>query len=219
MRASSSNQISILSAATPFSARFPPGARGDFFKILDRALGLGVMLGARRQLAVAQRPQFPAYRLFGDGDAKLLEHPMAQIDKTPAHEAVRGWDRPALDHGGERRPVRVVEPRGLARRFAVDQAIRAVCIEPHHPVADDLARDAANLGGLLAAGAFINGRQGQQAPRLRRILRAFGRNAHGTRIKICSKGNRHGEPPGSPVESNKRRFGNRPPSQSFRDLA
>jgi len=67
------------------------------------------MLGARRQLAVAQRPQFPAHRLFGDGDAKLLEHPLAQIDKTPAHEAVRGWDRPAFDHGGERRPVCVVE--------------------------------------------------------------------------------------------------------------
>jgi hypothetical protein len=49
-----------------------------------------------------------------DGDFERLEHPLAEVDKPPAHDAVHGRDRPILDHASQgcamlhRQPPRLV---------------------------------------------------------------------------------------------------------------
>ena len=145
--------------------------RGSFFKSLDGALGLRMMPRAGRELAIAHRAQLAAERLLGDADPELLAHPLAQIDQPPAHHAVDRRDRPALDDRGQGRPLRVVQARRLARRLAVDQAVRAVGIELQHPVAHGLQRHAADPRRLGPGGAVVDLRQRQQPPRLRRMSR------------------------------------------------
>ena len=88
MRASSANQISIVSQSIASRVRLSPGARESFFKILDRARGLRVMARPCRELAVAHGAQFPTERLLGDRDAEFFEDPLRQIDQSPAHHAV-----------------------------------------------------------------------------------------------------------------------------------
>ena len=58
--------------------------RGNFFKILDRAIGLRMMAWARRELAKSHLAQFPAQGLRGQSDAEFRENPLAQIDEPPA---------------------------------------------------------------------------------------------------------------------------------------
>ena len=90
----------------PSRARLPPGAWGNFFKILNHTLGLRMVARARREFAVAHGAQLPAERLLGDSDAELLKDPLRQIDQPPAHNAVdrREQDRwrRASDHLFER---------------------------------------------------------------------------------------------------------------------
>src|SRR5213075_88754 len=101
------------SRRSPSHARLHPGARGSFFKILNHALGLGMVARTGRQFAVAQGAQFPAERLLGDGDAELLEYPLRQIDQPPAHYAVDSRDRAALDHPHNGLALHIVELRWL----------------------------------------------------------------------------------------------------------
>jgi hypothetical protein len=83
-----------------------------------------MMAWTRRELAKAHRAQFPAERLHGDRDTKLLENPLAEIDEPPAHDAVNRRDWAALlDHLGERRPMGVFELRRLAWRLLVDETV------------------------------------------------------------------------------------------------
>ena len=82
-----------------------------------------MMARTSRELAIAHGPQFPAERLLGDRDPEFLEQPLAKIDDPPAHDPMDRRNRPALNDGGKRRPVRAIEPGRLARRFAVDEAI------------------------------------------------------------------------------------------------
>ena len=171
MRASSANQTSIRSAATPFSRAISSRCAGKLFKILDRSLGLSVVTRPRRQLAIAHAPQLPAQGLLGHRDPELLKEPLAQIDQTPPHDAVNRRHRPALDHRRERRPVRVVEPRGLPGRLPVDETIGPVGVELHHPVPHDLQRHTANRRRLRARRSVIDRRQRQKTPRLRPVLR------------------------------------------------
>ena len=90
-------------ARRPSRARSHPGAREGFFKILDCALGLGVMAGASRKLAIAHLAQHAAECLLGDDDAEFLENPLPEIDDPPAHDPMNRRDRPALDDRRERR--------------------------------------------------------------------------------------------------------------------
>ena len=77
--------------------------------MLDRALGLGVMTRARRKLAISHRTQLAAQNLLRDGDAISLEHPLRQIDQSPAHDPMDRRNGAALDHRGERLPMLVGE--------------------------------------------------------------------------------------------------------------
>ena len=63
---------------------------------------------ARRKLAIAHRAQLAAQRLPGDDDAELLEDPLAEIDDPPAHDAVDGRDRSALQSRGDGGAMRVI---------------------------------------------------------------------------------------------------------------
>src|ERR1700687_4078749 len=128
-----------------FRARLHPGAQGTFFKILDGSLGLRMMTGSCRELAVTHRPKLSAQRLLGDRDAELLVYPLRKIDQPPAHDTVDRRDRAALDHPHNRLALHIIEPRGLTWRLAVDQTIRPKSIELDDPVPDDLQRHAANL--------------------------------------------------------------------------
>ncbi len=91
--------------------------------------------------------------------------------------------------------MRVVKPGWLSRRLAVDQAVRPLGVELHHPVANDLERHPADPGRLRARRAFVNRRQRQKPARLRPVLRSLRRRPHHLRIKISPERNGHGEPP------------------------
>ena len=56
------------------------------------------------------------------------------------------------------------EPGELARRLAIDETFRSVCVEFEHPVAHDLQRHAADPRRMRARGALIDGRQRQKPP-------------------------------------------------------
>src|SRR6202453_2681526 len=100
------------------------GAGHTFFKILDRALSLRVMTGTSRELTISHGAQFPAQCLLGDDDAEFLEDPLAEVDDPPAHDAMHGRDRAALEYRGERGAVRAVQTRRLSGRLAINQPFR-----------------------------------------------------------------------------------------------
>src|SRR5580704_18030943 len=103
MRASSANQISISSGATPLSRAIPSRRAGNFFEVFDGARGLRVMARTSRKLAIPQRAEFTAHRLRRDGHPKLLKGPLAKIGQPPAHDAMNRRDWAVLDHPGQRR--------------------------------------------------------------------------------------------------------------------
>lgn len=160
--------------------------------MLNRTVGLGVMARAGRELAVSHRMQLAAERLPGHADPELLPDPLAQVDQPPADHAVDGRHRPALDHGRQRRTLLVVEPRRLARRLAVEQAIRTVRVEPHDPVPDDLQCHTADRCGLGARGSLVDRGQRQQAARLASVLARACRTAQARRVEIWPQRDRHG---------------------------
>ena len=177
------------------------------------------MAGTSRELTITHGAQFAAQRLLGDDDAKLLENPLAKIDDPPAHDPMNRRNRAAFDDRGERRPMRVVKPGWLSRRLAVDQALRSMGVELHHPIANDLKRHPADLRRLGAPRAFVNRRQSQKPPRLRPVLRSPRRtpspsahqNQPGAEWAWRTSSVRH-------LESEPSRFGNPQPSHAFRDL-
>jgi hypothetical protein len=65
-------------------------------------------------------PQLPAHGLGGDDDAVFLEHPLAEVDKPPAHEAMQGGDRTVFNHAGQRPAVLGPHARRLPWHLAGD---------------------------------------------------------------------------------------------------
>ena len=176
------------------------------------------MTRASGEFAVAHGAQFPAQGLPGDPHPERLKQPLRQIDKTPSYDAMDGGHGSALDHRRQRRPVLGIQSRRPAGGLAVDQAFRTTAVELHHPVADDLHSDTADPCCLAPRRTLVNRRKRQKPTRLRSILRALRRQAARNRIKIRPQRDRHDEH--SPVrrfESDPRRLGNPPMSQTFRD--
>lgn len=101
--------------------------------MFDGSFGLRVMTRPGGELSIPHGAKLTAQGLLGDADAELLPHPPAQIDKPPAHDAMNRRDRTALDHRRQCRTVRVVQFRLLARRLAINQAVRTMGIELQHP--------------------------------------------------------------------------------------
>src|ERR1700689_3800140 len=153
------------------------------------------MTGPSRELTISHGAQFPAQCLLGDDDAEFLEDPLAEVDDPPAHDAMHGRDRAALEYRGERGAVAPVRPRRLSGRLAINQPFRPMDVELDHPIANDLERHPADLRRLGPARAVVNRRQRQKPPGLRPILRPPRGSPHHPRIKISPKWNGHGEPP------------------------
>ena len=176
------------------------------------------MTRASGEFAVAHGAQFPAQGLPGDPHPERLKQPLRQIDKTPSYDAMDGGHGSALDHRRQRRPVLGIQSRRSAGGLAVDQAFRTTTVELHHPVADDLHSDATDPCGLAPRRTLVNRRKRQKPTRLRSILRALRRQAARNRIKIRPQRDRHDEhSPVRHLESDLRRLGNTPMSQTFRD--
>jgi hypothetical protein len=109
---------------------------------------------------------------------------LRQIDQPQAHHAMDSGDWAALDHPRNGLAMGIIELRGLARRFAVQQAVRPPGIEPQHPISNDLKPDAAHPCCLGAWRSIINCRQRQQSSCLRAILGLLGKAAQLLRRKI-----------------------------------
>jgi hypothetical protein len=178
-----------------------------------------MMTRAGGQLAVAHGTQFPAHRLLGDAELEFLPDPLAQIDQPPAHDASNRRGRAAFDHCLQRGAMGLVQLRRLAGRLAVDQPVRTMGVELHHPIPDDLQGHPADRRRLGSLRPVIDRGQGQKTARLRGILRTPGNGAQARRIKITPQPDRHGEPPwfatlnqiravmGIPSESRSQRLG------------
>jgi len=161
IRASSENQISILSLPIAFSRAIVSRHAGKL-KILDHTLDLRMMARTGRELAIAHGTQLPAERLLGDGDAKLFKYPLRQIDQPPAHHAGDCRNPATLDHPGERLALAIIELRRMARRLAVQESVRVPLVEVQHPVPDDLKLDAVDFRRLGARHVVINRRKSQK---------------------------------------------------------
>jgi hypothetical protein len=178
------------------------------------------MAGTSRELTITHGAQFAAQRLLGDDDAKLLENPLAKIDDPPAHDPMNRRNRAAFDDRGERRPMRVVKPGWLSRRLAVDQALRSMGVELHHPIANDLKRHPADLRRLGAPRAFVKSPPEPKAaaPAARPSIASptpspsAHQNQPGAEWAWRTSSVRH-------LESELSRFGNPQPSHAFTDLA
>jgi hypothetical protein len=182
---------------------------GKFFERFDVFSALSVVTRAGRELAEPHGAQLPAQGLFAQRDAKLLEDPLHEIDQPPAHDAMNGRYRPALDDAPQGVTMRLFELRCPSRDLAVDEPLRALGVELHHPVAHDLARHAAGLGSLGARAPVIDDGKGEQSARLGAVLGSARKPAQSGRVKIAAKRNGHGKPPGSP-----HRFRNTPIRES-----
>jgi hypothetical protein len=92
------------------------------------------MARTRGELAIAQAAQYPAQRLFADGNAKFRIDPLRQIDQPPAHHPVHRRVRTGVDDPLQGRALLGIQQRHLTRRLAVDQTLRAGRVERQHPV-------------------------------------------------------------------------------------
>ena len=78
----------------------------------------------------------------------------ARLQRLPlwlfhSHNPVNRRDRPALEDRRQRRAMRLVQPRRLSGRLAVDETVRPLRIEFEHPVANDLQPNAADFAVSL----------------------------------------------------------------------
>ena len=146
-----------------------------------------MMAGTGRKLAIALHA---AQRLLGDDDPEFLEYPLAEIDDPPLHDPVNRRDRAALEDRRQRRAMRLVQPRRLSGRLAVDQAVRPLRVEFEHPVANHLQPDPADFRRLGARGPVVDRRKSQQSARLRTVLRTLRRRPQSACVIVIPKINR-----------------------------
>jgi hypothetical protein len=167
----------------------------------------------RRQLAVAHGAKLAAQRLRADRHRELVLDPLNEIDQPPAHNAVRRRDGAALDSRRQRCPLAGVEPRATPGRFAVDQSIGSVAVEPQHPVPNRLQADAADKRRRAPAATTVNRRQRQKPADLSGIAAPMSQPPHCRRRKITPQPNRRRHrnlPQNRSVESHQQPIGNRP---------
>ena len=199
-----------------FRGRSPPGAPGNFFKILDRALALRMMARARRKLAIAHLAQLPAHRLSRRCRRGTLEHPLAEVDDAPAHDAVDRGRRALLDDVRQRRALILVEARRLPRRLAIHETVRARALNSE-PSRERSGASRPDLGRLAARRAVVNRRQSQEPPCLRPVLRALGQSPKRRSIKIFPQS--QSQPPWRTSSGSPCQIRNQPIWESPREFA
>src|SRR3954454_1555149 len=179
----------------------PPGSSptwpGGFFKNLQRLWVLGIRTGAGRELAIAERTQFPAQCRLAERDLELLPDPQGQILQPPANHAVDRRHRPPLDDVHQGLALAIIQLAGVPRSLAVDQASRATGVEPHNPVPKGLQPDATDPRRFGPGAAIVDLGYRQQPPTLTRVPARFRQCPKLGRIIVGAKGNPwpHGEPP------------------------
>ena len=124
-----------------------------------------VMTGPRRELSIAQSAQLSAQDLFGHRQAVFVEHPLRQIDQSPANDLMNRRGRTGFDDGDERAPLCVVEQARTSSRFAIDEPVRPLGVEPKHPIAKGLKTDPSKPGRVTPRAAVVNRNGGQKPPR------------------------------------------------------
>ena len=105
---------------------------------------MGMMSRPGRKLDVSQSAQFPPQGLAAHRNTELLPYPLRQIRQSPANDTVNSRQRTALDNLNQRLAVRIIKKRGGPWRLLVNEAVRALGIEPQHPIANNLQPNAAN---------------------------------------------------------------------------
>src|SRR3954453_13042497 len=123
------------SRGVPFGrpARIVSKVAGRFFKKLQRLRVLGIVTRASRELAIAERAQFPAQRRLAERDPNLLPDPHCEILQPPANHAMDRRRRAVLHPLCHGLALAVVQLAGVPGSLAVDQAVRPAGVEPHHP--------------------------------------------------------------------------------------
>lgn len=96
------------------------------------------------KLAIAHRTQLAPKRLATHRDAILLPQPLHQIDKPPAHNAVKTPNGTFLYRRDKRLALLVVQQRLAALSLSSLQPVRTVPIETLDPVSNDLQTNPAN---------------------------------------------------------------------------
>jgi len=156
-----------------------------------------MMARTRRELAIAQRPQFAAQRGLAHRNPELIPDPLHQILQPPTHHAMDGRNRAALHQGDQGLPVAGLELAGIPRRLAVDQAFGPMGVEPHHPVAHRLQPDTTDPRRLGPRAALIDLGQRQQPSALPSVAGRLGQSPQTGCVIVRAKLNprAHGEPP------------------------
>ena len=108
------------------------------------------------ELGVAQGAQFPAQRLSAHRDGEFLPNPLPQVDQPPPDDAMDRGQRTALNDLHQGAALFLVKGGRLARRLAVDQAVRATGAEAQNPIPDHLKPDAANPSCLCPGSTVVN---------------------------------------------------------------
>jgi hypothetical protein len=157
-----------------------------------------MMARTRRELAIAQRPQFAAQRGLAHRNPELIPDPLHQILQPPTHHAMDGRNRATLHQGHQGVPVAGLELAGIPRRLAVDQAFGSLGIEPHRPVAHRLQPDTADPRRPGPRAALIDLRQRQQPSTLPGVTGCLGHSPKPGRVIVRAKLDpwAHGKPPG-----------------------
>jgi len=87
------------------------------------------MARSRRELNIAQFFQLPAHRRHIKRYRKFVIKPPGQINQPPAHNAMDGRDRAALNYFDKRSALRIIEQRLSARCLAIDQPAGTTGVE------------------------------------------------------------------------------------------
>ena len=152
------------------------------------------MARSGRQLAIPHRPQLAAQRLHRDRDVKRLPNPLRQIDEAPAHHAVDGRIGAGLHALCQCAPLRIGQPWVRSGSLAIDQPVRPLLVETHHPVAHDLWRHTGDLGRSPARHALMDRSQSDKPARLARVARSPRKLPQCRRIEVAAQrnGSSHG---------------------------
>jgi hypothetical protein len=97
-----------------------------------------------------------------------------------------------LEHVAQGRALCGIQNGGAARGLAVDQPVRSLVIEAHHPVAHDLQPHAGEAGGLGAGVSVVDGGERQEASDLIGIARVLGDVAQLCGVEVGAQGDRGG---------------------------
>src|SRR5579862_1040858 len=115
-----------------------------------------MVAGPRREFDVAQLLQLAPHSCLIKRDRKFIMKPLDKIDQSPAHNSVDRRDRAAFDNLDKRPPLGIIEPGPGAGSLAIQKALWATGIEPHHPVAHDLQTHSADPRCSSPAAAVVN---------------------------------------------------------------